>query len=159
MVLPGRSGESLPFLRGGSYIRASTNRGTGPIPLSQGPRKLMPRKAIAHEEKYVVVDAPVTLTVVVGERQYGSSIVFLDDEMIANGDIRNLTLGRGPALVGRTATVYTLVTDIRSGTDEMSVTWSLSGGADYASATKSRAVAASFGSQMFKGIFHFTTAG
>lgn len=119
----------------------------------------MPRKAIAHEQKYVVVDAPVTLTVVVGERQYGSSIVFLDDEMIANGDIRNLTLGRGPALAGRTAMVYTLVTDIRSGTDEMSVTWSLSGGANRASATKSRADAASFGSQMFKGVFHFTTAG
>lgn len=119
----------------------------------------MPRKAIAHEEKYVVVDAPVTLTVVVGERQYGSSLVFLDDEMIANGDIRNLTLGRGPALAGRTAAVYTLVTDVRSGTDEMSVTWSLAGGAERASATKSLAGATSFGSQMFKGLFHFTSAG
>ncbi|MEO8193086.1 MAG: hypothetical protein ABI681_04490 [Gemmatimonadales bacterium] len=118
----------------------------------------MPRKAIAHEQDYMVRDGVVTLTVVVGERQFGSSMVFLDDEILANGEIRNLPLGSGHRLAGKTATIYTVVTDIQAVTDEMSVTWNLTGGARPASASRSRAATASFGSQMFKATFHFTAS-
>ncbi|HEU4878713.1 MAG TPA: hypothetical protein VFT21_04640 [Gemmatimonadaceae bacterium] len=114
----------------------------------------MPRKAVAHEQDYAVSEGPVRLTVVVGDRQYGSSMVFLDDEPVANGDIEELPLG-GLELAGRTATVYTIVTDVSDATDDLSVTWMLTGGRKRAVATEKAPASKKFGSQMFKGTFHF----
>jgi hypothetical protein len=131
----------------GSYIRG----------LPPGDLRV-PRKAVLHEQDYVVIDGPVRLTVVVGERQFGSSMVFLDDDMIANGVIEELPLGNGGKIEGKTLTVYTLVTDIRSNTDEMSVTWLFTGGAHRLSETETGSASKKFGSQMFKGVFHFRSA-
>lgn len=114
----------------------------------------MPRKAVAHEQDYAVSEGPVRLTVVVGDRQYGSSMVFLDDEPVANGDIEELPLG-GLELAGRTATVYTIVTDVSDATDDLSVTWMLTGGRKRAVATEKAPASKKFGSQMFRGTFHF----
>lgn len=116
----------------------------------------MPRKAVVHEDEYSVEDGPVRLTVVVGERQYGTSIVFLDGEALANGDIDELPLGPGSKIHGKTAEVYTMVTDIRDNTNEMSVSWILTGGRKRIVATESASSPKNFGSQMFKGVFHFT---
>jgi hypothetical protein len=113
----------------------------------------MSRKPVLHEEDYETGDAPIRLTVVVGERQIGTSVVFIDDKAIANGDIEGLRLGEGKSLRGETLTVYTLVTDIRDNSDEMAVTWILDGGDHRTSATETGTVSKHFGSQMFKGVF------
>ena len=117
----------------------------------------MARKPVLHEQDYVVSDGPIRLTVVVGERQFGSSIAFVDDDEIANGDIADLSIGDGKSLEGRTLSVYTVVTDIRSDTDDMAVTWILIGGGHRLTSTATGAPAKKFGSQMFKGVFHFVT--
>lgn len=115
----------------------------------------MARKPVLHEQDYEVSEGAVRLTVVVGERQFGSSIVFLDDDVVANGDIDSVVVGDGDKLEGRTISIYTLVTDIRRDADEMAVTWILAGGVHRLSATATGTPAKKFGSQMFKGIFHF----
>ena len=117
----------------------------------------MARKAVLHEQDYVVSDGAIRLTVVVGERQFGSSMVFLDDELIANGVVEDLPLGSGKRLDGRTAAIYTLVTDVRDNTDDMAVTWIVIGGAHQSSHTETGRPAKKFGSQMFKAVFHFTS--
>jgi len=110
---------------------------------------------VLHEQDYEVSEGAVRLTVVVGERQFGSSIVFLDDDVVANGDIDSVVVGDGDKLEGRTISIYTLVTDIRRDADEMAVTWILAGGVHRLSATATGTPAKKFGSQLFKGIFHF----
>jgi hypothetical protein len=115
----------------------------------------LPRKPVLHEQDYVVSDGPIRLTVVVGERQFGSSLVFVDDHEVANGEIEDLSLGDGDKLEGRTLSVYTIVTDIRSDTDDMALTWILVGGGHRLTSTATGTPAKKFGSQMFKAVFHF----
>jgi hypothetical protein len=134
----GRVADSLPD----SYIRA---RQSGGLKVA--------RKPVLHEQDYVVSDGAVRLTVVVGERQFGSSIVFLDDDVIGNGHIDELLIGDGDKLEGKTLSVYTLVTDIRRDVDDMAVTWILVGGGHRLMATAIGTPAKKFGSQMFKGVF------
>ena len=118
----------------------------------------MARKPVMHEQDYVVEDGQVRVSVIVGERQFGSSIVFLDNEQVANGDVQDFAVGNGGKLGGRTISIYTLVTDVRDNTDEMSVTWVLVGGNHRVTATAIGSPAKKFGSQMFKGVFHLTSA-
>ncbi|MGK2962637.1 MAG: hypothetical protein ACSLFK_10900 [Gemmatimonadaceae bacterium] len=113
----------------------------------------MPRKPIAVRKKYAVGADQVRLSVLVGDRQFGTSMVFLDDELLANGDIDELPLGAGDEIAGRTVTVYTVVTDVRDKKNDMSVTWILTGGNKTATVEKSGSGAKSFGSQMFKAVF------
>jgi len=115
------------------------------------------RKPVLHEQDYEVSDGAVRLSIVVGERQFGSSVVFLDGEVVANGDVEDFTLGDGKRLDGKTLEIYTLVTDIRRDVDSMAVTWILGGGRHRVSATATGEPAKKFGSQMFKGIFHFVS--
>lgn len=115
----------------------------------------MARKPVLHEQDYVVANGQVRLSIVVGERQFGSSMVFIDDEQVANGIVEEFILGDGMELDGSTCVIYTLVTDVRDNTDEMSVTWIIAGGSHRVMATAAGAPAKKFGSQMFKGVFHF----
>ena len=117
----------------------------------------MARKAVLHEQDYIVSDGPIRLSVVVGERQFGSSMVFLNDDLIANGIIEDLSIGNGGKIEGKTLSVYTVVTDIRDNTDEMSVTWILTGGDHRTTGTQTGKPAKNFGSQMFKGVFRLTS--
>ena len=66
--------------------------------------------------------------------------------------------GDGDKLEGRTVAIYSLVTDIRRDADDMAVTWILVGGGHRLSATATGTPAKKFGSQMFKGIFHFISS-
>ena len=116
----------------------------------------MPRKPIAVEKVYAVGSGTVRLTVIVGDRQYGSSMVFLGKELVANGDIDEVPLGEGSALAGRRVSVYTVVTDVRNKKNEMSVTWILTGGAEPLKVEKDATTAKGFGSQMFKAVFELT---
>ena len=118
----------------------------------------MAKKAVLHEQDYIVSDGRIRVSVVVGQRQFGSSMVFLDEEIVANGIVEDLPIGNGKKLEGKTVSIYTLVTDIRENTDEMSVTWILTGGASRAVVTADGTPAKKFGSQMFKGVFHLTSS-
>ena len=118
----------------------------------------MARKPVLHEQDYVVAGGQVRLSVIVGERQFGTSMVFIDDEAVANGLVEELILGSGDDLTGSTAVIYTMVTDVRNNTDEMSVTWIIAGGSYRVQATATGAAPKKFGSQMFKGVFHFVSA-
>jgi len=84
-------------------------------------------------------------------------MAFVDDDDVANGEIEDVSLGDGDKLEGKTLVVYTLVTDIRSDSDDMSVTWILIGGGHRLTATETGEAAKKFGSQMFKGVFRFVT--
>lgn len=114
----------------------------------------MAKKAVLHEQDYLVSDGTIRLSVTVGERQFGSSMVFLDDNMLANGEIHELDVGKGGDVVNKPLTIYTLVTDVRDNTDQMAVTWIVAGGESRVVATAIGAAPKKFGSQMFKGVFH-----
>ncbi len=118
----------------------------------------MPRKPIAVEDEYAVSEDEVRLTVLVGDRQYGTSMVFLEDELVANGDIDSLPLGKAPGLVGKAASIYTVVTDVRNKKNEMSVTWILTGGPKKLTVEREATTSKGFGSQMFKAVFEFVSA-
>lgn len=118
----------------------------------------MAKKPVLHEQDYIVAGGPIRLSIVVGERQFGTSMVFIDDEQVANGIVEELILGDGDALEGSTAVIYTLVTDVRDNSDEMSVTWIIAGGAHRVTATATGTATKKFGSQMFKGVFHFQSS-
>ena len=77
---------------------------------------------------YTVRKAPVILRIVIGDGQFGSSVVRLDGQEIASGAIAMLLLGDGAGLRGSKATVATTVTDVQRGTNRTSVTFELSGG-------------------------------
>jgi hypothetical protein len=113
----------------------------------------VPRKPISVEAEYTLADDTVRLTVMVGDRQYGSSMVFLGDELLANGDIDEIPLGNGADLEGKMLSVYTVVTDVRDRKAEMSVTWILTGGKKRLKLEETGAAPKSFGSQMFKAVF------
>ena len=71
------------------------------------------------------------------------------------GSSRSSSWGTAIRSTEKTATIYTLVTDIRDNSDEMSVTWIIAGGAHRVIATATGTPTKKFGSQMFKGVFHF----
>jgi hypothetical protein len=116
---------------------------------------IVPRKPIAVEDKYPVSDGEVRLSVLVGDRQYGTSMVFVDHELVANGDIDGIPLGRGPDLTGKAVSIYTVVTDVRNKKTEMSVTWVLTGGQKQLTVEREATTSKGFGSQMFKAVFEF----
>lgn len=77
---------------------------------------------------YPVATGPVTLRVMVGEGQLGSSLVTLGKTELASGAIAFLSLGSGALLRGKTLRVTTMVTDVQRMTNRTSVTYVLQGG-------------------------------
>ena len=73
-------------------------------------------------------DGTVTLTILVGNGQFGSSIVRLDGAIITSGsDIKDFPLGRADALVGKTLRIKSIVSDVNDQTLHTSVEYILSG--------------------------------
>jgi hypothetical protein len=81
-------------------------------------------------KRYRVRNRDVFLSLTIGEGQHGTSDVFLDDKRLlrASGTIGKLLLGHGPDLVGRILTVRSVVNDVSTTTNRMSVTCRLNGG-------------------------------
>lgn len=79
----------------------------------------------------VCTNAPVSLTVTIGEQQVGGTTVVFDGTSIgpANGEITNLAIGgAGDNLQYKLLICTTNVKDINNATNKTSVTYSLSGG-------------------------------
>src|SRR5437879_2658511 len=79
-------------------------------------------------EDYAVAAGRVTLSVLVGDGQMGTSVVRLDQEQLAIGDITDLAIGRGPDIAGKQLFVKTVVTDVNDKTNHTSVRYELKGG-------------------------------
>jgi hypothetical protein len=77
---------------------------------------------------YAVSSSNVFLTVIVGDAQIGQSIVLLNGNKVASGDIDKVTLGNGPVIKGQTLIIKSVVADVNLQSLNMSVSYQLSGG-------------------------------
>src|SRR5215813_11956053 len=77
-----------------------------------------------------VTDADVILTVTIGEGQLGASFVFRDGVLLVKGGvvIGSLNLGAGTDLVGKEVTIDSIVNDISTNTNKMSVRYVVENG-------------------------------
>ena len=78
---------------------------------------------------YTVRGGEVSLTIVIGEAQLGSSLVKLAGTEIARGEIKDLKLGAGAMLAGKKLSVKSVVTDTNDKTNHTSIRYELKGGA------------------------------
>ena len=85
---------------------------------------------MSQSEGYVVRNKNVFLSLTIGEGQFGTSDVFLDDDRVlrASGPLKVL-LGNGSDIVDKTVIVRSVVNDVSSATNKMSVSYRLTGGA------------------------------
>ncbi len=81
------------------------------------------------ERDYEVESGIVMLNIIVGEGQAGASVVWLDNQVIAKGDLGPVTLGPGAILTGRVLGIRTIALDINPMTNRTAVTYILTGGA------------------------------
>jgi hypothetical protein len=79
-------------------------------------------------ETYQVATGIVTLSVLIGNAQLGFSQVRLDNNEIKHGDIKDIDIGNGPDLIGKTLTVKTPVFDVSNQTNVLTVRYILKGG-------------------------------
>ncbi|HXF48795.1 MAG TPA: hypothetical protein VNL73_05150 [Verrucomicrobiae bacterium] len=77
---------------------------------------------------YEVASGKVTLSVIIGEAQLGSSLVKLNDVELGIGQINNLSIGRGSDIAGKTLFIKTVVTDVNDKTNLTSVGYVFKGG-------------------------------
>jgi hypothetical protein len=82
------------------------------------------------DKTYKVGTRAVFLSLIIGEGQFGSSDVFIDDERIlrTSGSFGGLRLGGGADLTGKTLLVRTIVNDTVTQTNRMTLTYKLAGG-------------------------------
>lgn len=92
---------------------------------------------------YKLRNREIFLSVAIGQGQFGTSDVILDNQQIlrASGPIGKLLLGNGNDLAGSTLTVRTVVNDVSTMTNRMSVTYKLAGGQSAAEFTSRSQVA------------------
>lgn len=84
--------------------------------------------SVKFERDYLVSDGAVFLSVSIGDKQIGTSVVTLSGAILRMGDIKDLKIGEGPALDGKVCSVKTVVTDVNDSTNMTSVTYHLVGG-------------------------------
>ena len=111
------------------------------------------------EFAYAVADAPVFLTVVIGDGQIGGSAVKLGDTLIGKpGAIKNRRIGNGPDLLERELSIKTLVSDINDLTNWTSVTYKLTGGPPQTPVTARFRVANNGDGVLYRTTFRFEDA-
>lgn len=104
---------------------------------------------------YAVAQRNVDLTIIIGDAQLGTSIVFLNGIKIAEGEITNLLIGSGTQLKGSTLKVKTIVSDVNDKTNHTSVTYRLKGGLKDIEYKLEATVAAEGDSIVYKAEFNF----
>jgi hypothetical protein len=86
-------------------------------------------KHVKRSVRYAVRKAGVTLAITIGQGQIGSSIVFRGDEELASGGgMLSLALGPGEDLLDTEIEVASLVQDVLTQTNRVTVQYVLSGG-------------------------------
>jgi len=79
-------------------------------------------------EVYVVRKSDVILSVKIGNAQIGSSLVKLDNKEISRGEIKDLIIGNGSDIIGKTLSIKTVITDVSDKTNVLTVQYTLKGG-------------------------------
>ena len=107
------------------------------------------------DKTYKLRNRDIFLSLTIGEGQFGTSDVFVDDTKIlrASGPIGRLLVGDGASLAGKTLTVISVVNDVSAATNRMSVTYKLTGGESTAEFTSRAKVNASGDSLVFEANF------
>jgi len=82
------------------------------------------------EKMYKVLERTITLTIIIGDAQLGSSLVLLEGQELGRGEIKNMEIGRGADIVGKILKVKSIVTDVNDNTNRMSIIYQLRGGQD-----------------------------
>ena len=77
---------------------------------------------------YEVAQGSITLTIIIGNAQLGSSLVKLDNKELDRGKIDNLLLGAGPDIAGKTLSIKSVITDVNDKTNLTSIRYVLKGG-------------------------------
>jgi len=77
-----------------------------------------------------VGEGNLTLTIVIGDKQFGTSTVKLDGQILLMGDVQDFLIGPGPDLIGKTLFVKTMVSDQNDATNRTSVTYTFHDGAN-----------------------------
>jgi len=80
------------------------------------------------DETYVVGQGRISLSVMIGNAQIGSSLVKLGEKEIGRGNINNLPIGNGSELVGKVLSIKTIVSDVSDKTNLLTVRYALKGG-------------------------------
>lgn len=88
------------------------------------------RKEVKLQSEYKVAQRNIILSVLIGNAQMGSSIVFFKNDVvpIKLGEINACELGMGQDLIGKKLKIHTIVTDLNAQSNDMQVTYILSGG-------------------------------
>jgi hypothetical protein len=79
---------------------------------------------------YPVSDGDVALTVIVGNKQLGTSRARIGAKALHTGDFKNFILGKGRALKGKVLSLKTVVADVNDKTNLTSVRYVIDGGAN-----------------------------
>ena len=77
---------------------------------------------------YEVAQGNVTLTIIIGNAQLGSSLVKVNNEEIGRGQISDLSIGSGVIIAGKTLSIKSVVTDVNDKTNLTSIRYILKGG-------------------------------
>jgi len=115
----------------------------------------MPIRTRRLKESYEVGNGPVVLRIIIGEGQFGSSVVNLGTEEIASGGVAMLRVGDGPSLAGQRLKVASTVTDVQRSTNRTSITFELDGGPVPSSHELNREVDKEGGSVLYIATFDF----
>ncbi len=107
--------------------------------------------------RYQVDNGDVSVRIIVGEGQVGTSLVEVDGIEIASGGLARVRLGSGEELPGKTARVITTVTDVQRATNRTSVRYVLEGGSEQAIFDKEAEVENEGGSVQYIARFRFET--
>jgi hypothetical protein len=105
---------------------------------------------------YRVGAGEVTLRLIVGEGQVGTSLVRLGERDLASGAVAMVFVGTGPEVAGQQLSVATTVTDVQRFTNRTSVRYLLSGGPEDAAFEASADVDAEGGSIHYVARFDLT---
>ena len=114
----------------------------------------MPAKSVKLETSYAVGAGDVSLTVIVGNAQFGTHLVKLDGQQLAIGDVSELTVPADGGLQGKTLTVKSIVTDINDMTNITNLRYVLTGGADDAQHDLEATVDREGDSAVYRATFH-----
>lgn len=86
-------------------------------------------KSVKFETDYDVGAGDVTLNVIIGNKQFGTSAVSLQGESIVIGDVNDLVIPANGGLTGKDLFIKSVVTDVNDISNITSIRYMLSGGA------------------------------
>lgn len=114
-------------------------------------------EAVKTVEDYKVAEGDVFLSFSIGEGQTGTTEVFLGTKTLltASGDFGELLIGNGQDLIGKKLIVRSIINDVMSNHNKMSVTYRFKGGTRARNFEADGEVATNGSLLRFRGTFTF----